>query len=109
MTGYARANGAVPGASFSVEIKSVNARGLDVRMRMTPGYDALESEIRRRIGKALSRGSVTLNLNVERDGEGGRVVINHQALNAVLAAIKEVGPRVNAAGPTLDGILGLKG
>jgi uncharacterized protein (TIGR00255 family) len=109
MTGYARANGAVPGISFAVEIKSVNARGLDVRMRMTPGYDGLESEIRRRIGKALSRGSVTLNLNVERVGEGGRVVVNHQALDAVLAAIKEIGPRVNAGGPTLDGILGLKG
>lgn len=109
MTGYARANGAVPGISFSVEIKSVNARGLDVRMRMTPGYDALEGEIRRRIGKALSRGSVTLNLNVDREGEGGRVVVNQQALEAVLAAIKQIGPRVNAGGPTLDGILGLRG
>ena len=46
MTGYARAAGAVTGISFSVEIKSVNARGLDVRMRLTPGYDALEPEIR---------------------------------------------------------------
>ena len=56
MTGYARANGGVPGIGFSVEIKSVNARGLDIRMRMTPGYDVLEPEIRRRVTKALSRG-----------------------------------------------------
>jgi uncharacterized protein (TIGR00255 family) len=109
MTGYARAQGGVPGISFSVEIKSVNARGLDVRMRMTPGYDALEGEIRRRIGKALSRGSVTVNLNVDREGEGGRVVVNQQALDAVLAAIKEIGVLTNSPRPTPDGILGLKG
>lgn len=109
MTGYARAQGAAPGIAFSVEIKSVNARGLDVRMRVTPGYDALEGEIRRRIAKALSRGSVTVNLNIDREGEGGRVVVNRQALDAVLAAIKEIGALTNSPRPTPDGILGLKG
>jgi uncharacterized protein (TIGR00255 family) len=109
MTGYARAQGGVPGITFSVEIKTVNSRGLDIRMRMTPGYDALEAEIRRRIGKAISRGSVTVNLNVEREGEGGRVVVNRQALEAVLDAIKEIGALTNSPRPTPDGILGLKG
>jgi uncharacterized protein (TIGR00255 family) len=99
----------VPGIAFSLEIKTVNARGLDVRMRMTPGYDALEGEIRRRIGKALARGSVTVNLNVDREGEGGRVVVNRQALDAVLEAIKEIGSLTNSPRPTPDGILGLKG
>ncbi|MBI4921358.1 MAG: YicC family protein [Devosia nanyangense] len=109
MTGYARAAGSVPEISFSVEIKSVNARGLDIRMRMTPGYDAIEGEIRRRVSKALARGSVTVNLNVDREGEGGRVVINQQALDAVMAAIKEIGILTNSPRPTPDGILGLKG
>ena len=110
MTGYARAHGAVPGISFSIELKTVNARGLDIRMRVTPGYDALEAEVRRRISKALARGSVTVNLNVEREGEGGRVVINRHALGTVLAAIQEVDDAVpGIARPTPDGILGLKG
>jgi uncharacterized protein (TIGR00255 family) len=109
MTGYARAQGGVPGISFSIEVKTVNARGLDVRMRMTPGYDVLEAAIRRRIGKALSRGSVTVNLNVDREGEGGRVVVNRQALDAVLDAIKEIAQLTNSPRPTPDGILGLKG
>jgi uncharacterized protein (TIGR00255 family) len=109
MTGYARAQGGVPGIGFSVEIKSVNARGLDMRMRLTPGYDALEPEIRRRVSKALSRGSISVTLNIEREGEEGRVVINHAALDAVLGALREVGGRIDAAKPTLDGILGLKG
>ncbi len=109
MTGYARAGGAVPGISFSVEIKSVNARGLDMRMRLAPGFDALENEIRRRIGKSISRGSITFTLNVDREGEGGRVVINKQALGAVLAALEVLSMQVDAERPRLDGILGLKG
>jgi uncharacterized protein (TIGR00255 family) len=78
-------------------------------MRMSPGYDVLEGEIRRRISKALHRGSVTVNLTVDRQGEGGRVVVNQQALSAVLGALREVAGEVDAGKPTLDGILGLKG
>jgi uncharacterized protein (TIGR00255 family) len=110
MTGYARASGAVPGLSFLLEIKSVNARGLDMRMRFTPGYDVLEPEIRRRISRGVSRGSVTVNLNIEREGEGGPVVVNRQALNAVLAAVQQVDDALpGVSRPTPDGILALKG
>jgi uncharacterized protein (TIGR00255 family) len=109
MTGYARAGGAVPGVGFLVELKSVNARGLDIRMRLSPGYDALEVEFRRRIGKSITRGALTLTLNVEREGEGGRVVVNEQALGAVLATIERLKGQIEAQRPTLDGILGLKG
>ncbi len=109
MTGYARAAGAVPGVSFLVEVKSVNARGLDIRMRLAPGFDFMEVELRRRIGKAMSRGALTFTLNVEREGEGGKVVLNEQALGAALAAIQRLQGTVEAAPPTLDGILNLRG
>ncbi|MET3925865.1 YicC/YloC family endoribonuclease [Devosia sp. 2618] len=109
MTGYARASGAVAGASFVCEVKSVNGRGLDVRLRLASGMDALESDIRQLIAKTLSRGSVTFNLNIERDGAGGELLINQQALDTVLAAIEILKTRIDAASPTLDGILGLKG
>lgn len=109
MTGYARATGSVPGASFACEVKSVNGRGLDVRLRLAPGFDALESDIRQLIGKTLSRGSLTFNLSVERDGAGGDLLVNRQALSTVLAAIDELSGKITAAPPTLDGILGLKG
>lgn len=109
MTGYARAAGAAPGAFISCEVKSVNGRGLDIRLRLAPGFDALESDIRQLIGKMLSRGSVTFNLSVERDGAGGDLLLNRQALATVLAAIDEIGGTIPAAPPTLDGILALKG
>ena len=109
MTGYARASGAVSGASFACEVRSVNGRGLDIRLRLAPGFDALESDIRQLVGKMISRGSVTLNLSVEREGAGGDLLVNRQALATVLAAIDELSGRIPAAPPSLDGILGLKG
>jgi uncharacterized protein (TIGR00255 family) len=109
MTGYGRAQGALPGVSFVVELKSVNGRGLDMRLRLAPGFDALEPEIRRRVGKSITRGSLTVTLNLDREGEGGRVVVNHQALEAVLEGFKWLEQRVDAQRPTLDGIMGLKG
>lgn len=109
MTGYARAAGAAAGVRFLVEVKSVNARGLDMRMRLAPGFDFLEVEIRRRIGAALTRGAVTLTLGVEREGEGGRIVVNEQALGTVLAALQRLSSEIDAGPPTLDGILNLRG
>jgi uncharacterized protein (TIGR00255 family) len=109
MTGYGRSHGYLPGVSFVVELKSVNGRGLDMRVRLAPGFDALEPEIRRRIGKGLSRGSLTVSLSVDREGEGGRVVVNHQALEAVLEGFRWLETRVEAQRPTLDGIMGLRG
>ncbi|HEV7346285.1 MAG TPA: YicC/YloC family endoribonuclease [Devosia sp.] len=109
MTGYARAAGAVPGASFTCEVKSVNGRGLDIRLRLAPGFDSLEGDIRRLIGEMISRGSLTLSLSVERDGAGGDLLINRQALVTVLAAIEELNGKITAAPASLDGILGLKG
>lgn len=109
MTGYARARGEAEGVRFQVEIKSVNARGLDIRSRIAPGYDLLEGEIRRRLGAALGRGSITFTLNVEGEGEGGRITLNRQALDAVLAAMAELSGRIAADPPRLDGILALKG
>ena len=109
MTGYGRSHGSLPGVSFVVELKSVNGRGLDMRLRLAPGFDALEPEIRRRIGKSVTRGSLTVSLNVDREGEGVRVVVNHQALEAVLEGFQWLEARVEAQRPTLDGIMGLKG
>lgn len=109
MTGYGRAHGGLPGVNFVVELKSVNGRGLDMRLRLAPGFDSLEPEIRRRIGKAVNRGSLTVSLNVDREGEGGRVVVNHQALEAVLEGFQWLETRVDAQRPTLDGIMALKG
>ncbi|MCS6759394.1 MAG: hypothetical protein MO852_10730 [Candidatus Devosia euplotis] len=102
MTGYARAIGGVPGASFTCEIKSINSRGLDICLRLAADFDALETDIRRLIGKSVSRGAITCNFSIERDRAGGRVRINEQALATVLAAMGELTGKIAASPSSLD-------
>jgi uncharacterized protein (TIGR00255 family) len=109
MTGFARSAGTAEGCSFSCEIRSVNARGLDIRMRLASGLDAIESDIRRLIGDRLSRGAVSLSLGLQRDQAESEVVVNQQALGAVLDALDALAGRIEADRPRLDGILGIKG
>lgn len=109
MTGYARASAHAEGCNFQIELKSVNARGLDVRLRMAPGLEVLEIPARRRISAALARGSVSLSISMSREGAGGELAINQQALGAVLDALDALSGRIEADRPRLDGILGLKG
>jgi uncharacterized protein (TIGR00255 family) len=109
MTGFARGHGVTGAYAWSWEIKSVNAKGLDLRLRLPPGWDAVEVPARKRAADELSRGTVYANLSVERKGVTSTVKVNDQVLAAVLATIKSLSGKVEAAAATLDGILALKG
>jgi uncharacterized protein (TIGR00255 family) len=109
MTGFARGHGVAGGYSWVWELKSVNAKGLDLKLRLPQGWDAIEPPVRARANEALSRGSVFANLTVSRDGAAPLVRINEPVLNAVLGALKGLAGKVEAAPPSLDGILSLKG
>jgi uncharacterized protein (TIGR00255 family) len=109
MTGFARGHGVAGSYGWSWEIKSVNAKGLDLRLRLPPGWDAIEVPARSRGTEKLSRGTVYANLTVERKGVAPIVKVNEPVLNAVLATLKSLRGKVEAAPPTLDGILALKG
>ena len=110
MTGFARGQGAAGAYVWNWEIKSVNAKGLDVRFRLPPGWDAIEVPVRKAATDALGRGTVYGNLTVERKGVQPTVRINEPVLNAVIATLDMLDNKiVGAARPTLDGILALKG
>lgn len=110
MTGFARGQGTIGSYVWSWEIKSVNAKGLDVRFRLPPGWDAVEGPVRKAATDALGRGTVYGNLTVERKGTASTVRINEPVLNAVIATLDTLDNKiVGAARPTLDGILALKG
>ncbi len=109
MTGFARGHGETSGYAWTWEIKSVNAKGLDLRLRLPPGWDAVEAPVRSKTGEALSRGTVYATLNVERHGKSPVVRINEDVLQAVLATVKALAGRVDADRPRLDGILSVKG
>jgi uncharacterized protein (TIGR00255 family) len=109
MTGFARSHGASGPYSFAWEIKSVNAKGLDLRLRLPPGWDAIEQPIRAKAAEALARGTVYANLAVDRPAVQPVVRINDQVLAAVLATLDGLADRVQAELPRLDGILAIKG
>jgi uncharacterized protein (TIGR00255 family) len=109
MTGFARGHGVSASYGWAWELKSVNAKGLDLRLRLPPGWDAVEAPVRAIGAQALSRGTVYGTLSVERQGVAPTVRVNEPVLAAVLATIKSLTGRVEAAAPRLDGILSLKG
>jgi uncharacterized protein (TIGR00255 family) len=109
MTGFARSHGASGHYVWSWEIKSVNSKGLDLRFRLPPGFDAVELAARARAAERLSRGNVYANLSVTREGVAPVVQINEPVLASLLSAIDTLSGRIDATKPRLDGILGLKG
>ncbi len=109
MTGFARAQGITGQWRWSWELRSVNAKGLDLRFRVPGGFDALDAAVRTAAGKPLSRGSVSGTFTVAREGEGVSVTINQPALEALITASREVGARFGLAAPSLDALLGVKG
>jgi uncharacterized protein (TIGR00255 family) len=109
MTGFARSHGVCGSYAWAWELKSVNAKGLDLRLRLPPGWDAVEVPVRRRTAEVLARGSVYGTLTVERQGVPPVVRVNEPVLNAVVATLKDLSGKVDAEPPRLDGILTLKG
>lgn len=102
MTGFAAARGQGAGATWSWDLRGVNGKGLDLRLRVPDGIDGLEAAIRADLGRALARGNVSLTLRVARDGEGDRAMhLNAVALQAALRAFSDVEQAAMAAGVTL--------
>jgi uncharacterized protein (TIGR00255 family) len=109
MTGFARADGAGGGYRWTWELRSVNGKGLDVRLRLPPGLEQLEPAVREKIGAALTRGNVQASLTLQSDAGAARIRINEAVLVEVVAAMRAVGRYIEAQPPTLDGILSIRG
>jgi uncharacterized protein (TIGR00255 family) len=109
MTGFARGQGAAGGYGWAWEIRSVNAKGLDLRLRLPPGWDAIEPGLRARAAEVLGRGTLHATLNVERAGAAPVVKVNEEVLQAVITTLDSLADRIEAEPARLDGILAIKG
>lgn len=109
MTGFARTQGAQGSWRWHWEVRSVNARGLDVRVRVPEGFDGLDQPARTLANERFSRGGITASLTLDGDPARGAVRINQEALTQVLAAVKQLRGMVDADPPRIDGILALRG
>ena len=108
MTGFARAQGEAPGTSWIWEVKSVNGRALDLRLRLAPGFDAVEPELRAALAQRFRRGNISANLSLSRT-TAPALRVNREALSQFVALINELTGEVEAAPPRLDGLLALRG
>ena len=103
MTGYAARDVASDGFQRSWELRSVNGRGLDMRLRLPDGLGRLDIALRERLKKALSRGSVTLSLRLTREAGTSGAEVDEPALLAVLGALSHVRRAAEAQGlPVAD-------
>src|ERR1041384_4489328 len=93
MTGFARKDGVTGAYVWGWELKSVNGKGLELRLRVPPGWDAVEVGVRGR-AKARARGTVYANLSVRREGAAPTVRVNEPVLEAVLATMRDVSARI---------------
>ncbi|MBP6012286.1 MAG: YicC family protein [Alphaproteobacteria bacterium] len=109
MTGFARTQGSQGPWRWHWEVRSVNARGLDVRLRFPEGFEGLEQPARILANERFSRGSVTGTLTLDADPAKGAIRVNADALQQVVAALKQLEGKIEAEPPRLDGILALRG
>jgi uncharacterized protein YicC (UPF0701 family) len=104
MTGFARSHGASGPYTFEWELKSVNAKGFDLRMRLPPGWDELEALAKKRAGEVLSRGTVYANLNIKRANAVSTIRINEDVLASIVKVAHELAGRIDAVAPSIDGL-----
>jgi uncharacterized protein (TIGR00255 family) len=109
MTGFARSHGASGPYAFEWELKSVNAKGFDLRLRLPQGWDELDAHAKKRAGEVLARGTVYANLSIKRANAASTVRINEDVLNAVVKVAHQLAGKIDAVAPSIDGLLAIKG
>ena len=109
MTGFARTGFEASGTRFSWELKSVNARGLEIRLRLPPGLDHLEPDIRNRIRDSIARGSCFFALQKDTESETPRLALNEEALAIVVATARRLASIEGIGMPSADGLLAIPG
>jgi uncharacterized protein (TIGR00255 family) len=109
MTGFARAAGTTGPVQWAWEVRSVNGRGLDVRVRVPSGSDAAGEVARTALQKTLTRGQCQVSLALTRPETAARIRVNEALLASLAEAVARV-PRPEGLAPaTMDGLLGVRG
>jgi uncharacterized protein (TIGR00255 family) len=109
MTGFSSLEGEADGVRYQLDARSVNGRSLDVRLRLPPGLERHEPDLRRMVSRVFRRGSITLALTVRRPEVASRYAVNHDQLVTYVDAIQALAASGSVAAPRADGLLALKG
>jgi len=110
MTGFSRDSGTLAdGAHYVWELRSVNGRGLDLRLRLPNGLDALEPVLRDAAGRRLKRGNIQAGLALKQDARPA-LALDEATLERMLALALNVAARIpGGAPPRAEALLALPG
>ncbi|HYJ57936.1 MAG TPA: YicC/YloC family endoribonuclease [Methyloceanibacter sp.] len=109
MTGFARTDGTHGDTAWHWEVRSVNGRNLELRLRLPSGFDALEIKARGLAQEKLSRGNCTINLWVKRESGQMEIKLNETALRQAQAVAERAQGLTGLQPPRLDTLLGMRG
>jgi uncharacterized protein (TIGR00255 family) len=108
MTGFARAEGDRLGIAWVWELKSVNGKSLDLRLKLAPGFDTIEPQLRAALAGRFRRGNFSASLMVTRTAPAA-VRVNRETLAQLVSLMNELAGEIEAAPPRVDGLLALRG
>jgi uncharacterized protein (TIGR00255 family) len=112
MTGFARSEGEADGISWIWEVRSVNGRSLELRLRLPPGFEPLEPPLRAALAQRCRRGNIAATLSVTRLSPPA-IRINRAILAQIVTLSRELAGEIagetNIAPPRLDGLIGMRG
>ena len=107
MTGFARESGEAEWGTWSWEARSVNGRGLDVRLNVPSGLESIEQAVRKSVSETFKRGNLQIGLRIEMTGSE-KIAVNESVLETLIKAY-EAADGTMATGPALASLMGIKG
>lgn len=109
MTGFSRHDGLSGDVSIVWELKTVNGKSLDIRLRLPPGWERIEPVVRQRFQAAFVRGNVQASLTLDEGPLASRLVVNEALLNEVGNLALQISKRFELAPPSIAELLSIKG
>ncbi len=109
MTGFARAAGNSGPWRLTWEIKAVNAKGFDARLRLAPPFDAIEPDVRAKLVQKLTRGTIQAGFTAQRETTTPEVHVNQDLLRKLITAVAAIPLPEMISPATLDGLLSVRG
>ncbi len=108
MTGFGRAEGHIGNYSWVWEIRSVNGKTLDIRVRIPSGLDAMDQHIKSTLKDSIARGNVNVSLQLQKESGEPTVEINTEALDKLVAVAKDASKKHDLPMPSIDRLLGIR-
>lgn len=109
MTGFARTDGAADGFGWTWELRSVNGKGLDVRIRLHGGFERLEAKVRDAVSKRFKRGNLGVTLNVVRSADDSSYRVNRELLSDLVSLAEEFDNTSSLSAGTIADLMNVRG